>query len=129
MTESERDLDLLCADLLAENEKLSNLWSAMKAERDQLREDYQQSCNLVANMHEAAVGYIGGPKQGVVEDVLNLRNERDQLRDHIHTCGPNCTKAGCVNIALRKELAELRQEIDAEPVAYRVHEKIGRAHV
>jgi chromosome segregation ATPase len=31
--------------------------------------------------------------------------ERDRLRDQLHTCGPDCTKAGCVNRRLRDEIA------------------------
>ncbi len=30
-----------------------------------------------------------------------LTAERDRLRDHIHTCGPTCSKAGCMNRRLR----------------------------
>ena len=31
-----------------------------------------------------------------------LQQERDRLRDQIHTCGPTCSKAGCVNRRLRE---------------------------
>lgn len=40
--------------------------------------------------------------------INKLRDEIAGLRDHIHTCGPTCVKAGCVNSRLRKELAELK---------------------
>jgi len=33
-----------------------------------------------------------------------LRAERDQLVNDVHSCGPECTKAGCVNRRLREAL-------------------------
>jgi len=45
-----------------------------------LRDEYQGSCELVAKMHAAAVGYIGGPEVGPVEDIANLRAEVERLR-------------------------------------------------
>ena len=35
--------------------------------------------------------------------------ERDELRAHIHTCGPTCTKAGCINSRQSKELEQLTE--------------------
>jgi hypothetical protein len=43
------------------------------AENAQLREQYIEACVNVARMHEAAVGYVGSPVFGVVEDVWTLR--------------------------------------------------------
>jgi hypothetical protein len=40
----------------------------------------------------------------------NLHTECDALRNHIHTCGPTCTKAGCVNTRLR---AAARMAVDS----------------
>jgi len=37
-------------------------------------------------------------------EIHRLIKERDNLRDHIHTCGPTCMKAGCVNRRLRELL-------------------------
>jgi hypothetical protein len=54
--------------------------SALLDALEQAQADYQAACNLVANMHEAAVGAKVGPKQGVVEDIINLREERDALQ-------------------------------------------------
>jgi len=34
-------------------------------------------------------------------EIHRLIKERDNLRDHIHTCCPTCMKAGCVNRRLR----------------------------
>lgn len=46
------------------------------------------------------------------ETIESLRREleNERARD-IHSCGPDCTRSGCVNRRLRKELAEARQEI------------------
>ena len=35
-----------------------------------------------------------------------LRAERDQLVNDVHSCGPTCTRAGCVNRRLREALRE-----------------------
>jgi len=43
---------------------------------------------------------------GLVQEVKALEAERDRLRDHIHTCGPTCMKAGCVNRRLRELLSD-----------------------
>lgn len=34
-----------------------------------------------------------------------LRRDNNNLRAHIHTCGPHCRQAGCVNERLRAALA------------------------
>ena len=51
----------------------------LEAERDQFKEDYQRTCHLVAQMHMAAMNGVIGPKRGVIEDIADLREERDQL--------------------------------------------------
>lgn len=52
----------------------------LEAENERLKKDYQHACNLVADMHAAAVGDVTGPKVGVVEDVAAVRAENEQLR-------------------------------------------------
>jgi hypothetical protein len=52
------------------------------AEVDRFHADYEQACRTIAAMHEAAVGEIRGPRRGVVEDVADLRDERDRLASH-----------------------------------------------
>jgi hypothetical protein len=48
------------------------------AERDQVKANYLGACQTIALMHEAATGVRGlGPKRGVVEDVADLKKERD----------------------------------------------------
>lgn len=51
----------------------------LEQERDQLKEDYQRTCHLVAQMHMAAMNGVIGPKRGVIEDIADLLEERDQL--------------------------------------------------
>lgn len=43
------------------------------------RADYERACALVADMHAAAMGGVVGPARGIVEDVADLRAERDAL--------------------------------------------------
>jgi len=40
--------------------------------------------------------------QAMEDYAITILQERDTLLNQIHTCGPNCTKAGCVNTRLRK---------------------------
>lgn len=47
--------------------------------REELRADYEGACRTIAEMHAAAVGEVRGPVRGVVEDVADLRAERDDL--------------------------------------------------
>lgn len=43
------------------------------------REEFDHACQQIAAMHAAAVGEVRGPIRGVVEDVADLRAERDRL--------------------------------------------------
>jgi vacuolar-type H+-ATPase subunit I/STV1 len=45
-----------------------------------LKEDYQRACRTVASMHLAAMGEVVGPNRGVVEDIADLKAERDRLQ-------------------------------------------------
>ena len=66
----------------AEAEKYKPLVDKLKQleqERDQLNEDYQRTCHLVAQMHMAAMNGVIGLKRGVIEDIADLREERDTL--------------------------------------------------
>lgn len=49
----------------------------IEAELEHTKEDYLNACATIANMHCAAVGEVTGPKRGVVEDIEDLRLERD----------------------------------------------------
>ena len=52
----------------------------LRAENVRLKDDYQNACKIVAEMRAAAVGQIVGPNRGVVEDVADLRTERDDWK-------------------------------------------------
>src|SRR5690606_13162555 len=58
---------------------------AENAERE-LKEkttDYERACQTIALMHDAATEKGQGPIRGVVEDIEDLRKERDQLRGEL----------------------------------------------
>ena len=44
--------------------------------------------------------------QEAADLIDNLRAERDQLVNDVHSCHPDCAKAGCVNRRLREVLRE-----------------------
>jgi len=60
-------------------------------------------CTLSQQMMGNGCGICspGATIAGLVQEVKALEAERDNLRDHIHTCGPTCMKAGCFNRRLR----------------------------
>lgn len=55
----------------------------MEEEIEEQKGNYLRCCQTVAAMHEAAMGEVCGPRRGVVEDVEDLRKERDALRAEI----------------------------------------------
>ena len=63
----------LCQEAAAEITRL-------RAEIENVANEYADACHLVAQMHHAATGYTQGPKLGVVEDVAALRAEAEALR-------------------------------------------------
>jgi len=52
----------------------------LEAEVERWKVEHGIACKLVADMHEAAIGYVGGPIRGVLEDVADLRIERDEYQ-------------------------------------------------
>jgi DNA-binding FrmR family transcriptional regulator len=52
---------------------------SLRAEVERLREDRDNACKLVVQMHHAATGYAQGPMRGVVEDIADLKTARDRL--------------------------------------------------
>ena len=51
----------------------------LRAELEEATTNYKRACATIAAMHEAAMGEVCGSKRGVVEDVADLRAERDGL--------------------------------------------------
>ena len=47
--------------------------------------------------------------QEAADLIDKLRAERDQLVNDVHSCGPTCAKAGCVNRRLRERVTHLEQ--------------------
>lgn len=52
----------------------------LQEECAEARQNYQGACGTVAAMHAAAMGEVTAPVRGVVEDIKDLRIERDNLR-------------------------------------------------
>ena len=50
------------------------------AEIARINGEYQEACRLVAQMHLSAVGGVVGPKLGVVEDVVALKESHDKYK-------------------------------------------------
>ena len=74
---------------------------------DQMRE-YSDACNaaLQKNYFDAAIA-VGTAAQ----EIAALRAERDALLNDIHSCGPTCTRAGCVNGKLRADNIALQNNV------------------
>jgi hypothetical protein len=43
-----------------------------------------------------------------------LRAERKALVNDVHSCGPTCVKAGCVNVRLREQVKALTDALGGE---------------
>lgn len=53
-----------------------------RADAARFKADYFRCAEMAARMHAAAIGEVGsGPRRGVVEDVEDLRLERDMWRE------------------------------------------------
>lgn len=50
---------------------------------DELADACARACLLASQMHRAAMNDVIGPKRGVVEDILDLRAERDALQQQL----------------------------------------------
>lgn len=49
--------------------------------------------------------------QEAADLIVCLRAERKALVNDVHSCGPTCTKAGCVNRRLRERVAHLEDAL------------------
>ena len=57
--------------------------------------------------------------------VAQLERERDTLRNQLHTCGPTCSKAGCVNRRLSEERDALALDAELGRIAMRFVDRAG----
>lgn len=62
---------------------------AVTEQRDTTRKLYDVACETAAKMHAAAVGEIKGPHIDPVQDILDLRRERDRLAEALERCLDN----------------------------------------
>jgi chromosome segregation ATPase len=52
-------------------------------ERDEAKHNYEEACQTIAKMHEAAMGSVCGPVRGVVEDVADVRAALAEARAEV----------------------------------------------
>lgn len=77
-------------DLVAENVSLRQELNETYLDAARYKADHEGACVLVAQMHEAATGRRGyGPIRGVVEDVEDVRVERDYWIETARTYAQN----------------------------------------
>lgn len=101
----------------------TNATRAEQAEQEAARykDDHLRSCQLVAELHAAATGRTGeGPRRGVVEDVADVRAERDHLQGVVRA--QEAAVASTVRDASRareqaaecmRETAQLHRQLDS----------------
>lgn len=84
------------------------------AERDRYKDEYLRACQTIARMHEAATGRVGeAPARGVVEDVADLRAERDRLGEQLaesETAGHRLLQRA---ERAEEQLAAVRRQLDS----------------
>lgn len=87
---------------------------AKQLEADVVRwkNDYGDACAQIAKMHAAAVGYVGGPKRGVVEDVEDLRSEMLRAKSELNTKTWNYNNAMDSNRALIQQIKTMKERFD-----------------
>jgi len=56
--------------------------------------------------------------QEAANAIEQLRAERDQLVNDVHSCGPTCQKAGCVNRRLREALESIKHDSEFFSVSH-----------
>lgn len=74
--------------LTAEYDRLTAALTAERAAREEAGRNYNGACQTIARMHEAATGRSGeAPIRGVVEDLADMRAERDALAAQVAARG------------------------------------------
>ncbi len=82
---------------------------AAEADRDRFKRDHLSACELIAEMHGAAVGEFGdAPKRGVLEDVQDLRADRDRLAIERNACAAEMDRQTAISRSLSSEVTRLR---------------------
>lgn len=76
------------------------------------KRQYDEAADLIAKMHAAVVGYVGGPKRGVIEDVEDLRKERDELKKAIESSEYNRNNTLDANRGLRQQIISMKERFD-----------------
>ena len=67
--------------VVSQRDAAQDLVRELRYERDEALANYHGACKTIAAMHGAATGEPGsGPRRGIVEDVEDLRTERDAHR-------------------------------------------------
>jgi hypothetical protein len=98
-------------------------YDALEVKR--LKDEYQTVCSLVARMHEAAVGYIGAPQLGMVEDIADLKEHLDIVLKVNKAWKTRCFKAeterGVMIEEYDKVKAKLAEYENAEVVAWETY--------
>ena len=56
--------------------------------------------------------------QEAADTIDKLRAERDQLVNDVHSCGPTCRMAGCVNRVLRDALESIKHDSEFFSVSH-----------
>jgi hypothetical protein len=97
------------ARIKAENERLVGELAAAK-------EDYIRACQTVAEMHAAAVGEVRGPRIGVVEDVVAIREQRDRLLAAVRSASSSLSQSATYEVppVVVRDVADRLQEINQE---------------
>lgn len=80
LVERYEDRDQEIADWRRERDKHMRESSEWQHKVGELQHAYEQACKTIADMHAAAIGEAAAPRRGVVEDVEDLRRERDRWR-------------------------------------------------
>jgi hypothetical protein len=71
---------LMCERLdLDYNKEVERMFLEVTKELADTSDQYLKACETIAKMHNAAMGETIGPKRGVVEDIEDLKAERDRL--------------------------------------------------
>lgn len=56
--------------------------------------------------------------QEAADTIDKLRAERDALVNDVHSCGPTCVRAGCVNRVLRDALESIKHDSEFFSVSH-----------